>query len=27
MGWLRKFLWAMVVLLLLQYGWGHWHEP
>ena len=27
MGWLRKFLWAMVVLLLLQYGWGQWQEP
>ena len=27
MAWLRKFLWAMVVLLLLQYGWGQWQEP
>ena len=25
MGWLRKFLWAMVVLLLLQYAWSLWH--
>lgn len=24
MAWLRKFLWAMVVLLLLQYAWSQW---